>query len=123
METPTRQVARPGDADLDIDVDGITVRSFVRDGGDFIVVAEGGSGWWISGGKVAQVPTVGEVQLAFGFKMRPGHEGVLDDIAGWLDRWALAGTPLRLVGARGKMAALIDRHGPALPIPRNSSAG
>lgn len=115
--------AQPGDSDLDIDIDGITLTAVVVDEQEILLRGEGGFGEFLS--------TQGERAL-----FRPGEadEGVeemeahlyfpavpsrlFDKLVDRLEDWRDRAVPLRLCGAPGRMFTLIENEARWLPLPR-----
>jgi hypothetical protein len=124
--TPAEARARltfPGDPDIDLDVDNITLTAVVRIDHEFLVRAVGGFGWWhTASGAVARFEpgdpesSVTEVNLRVGLPdMSPAG---LDRYEERLCRWRDGAVPLRLISAPTRMASLIADRDDWLPLPR-----
>lgn len=114
MDFDPATTACPEDPEIDIDIDGLLVRSFVRHGNGFVAVLGGGSGRWRSSGEMVQVASVTEAEFIFGF----ASTARADTADAQLDAWSRHATPLRLVGSPGRMSVLTDADGSRLALPR-----
>lgn len=110
-EEQAAKVALPGDPDIDIDLDGLTLVSVVRDGGEIIVRLTGGYGFWINAdgghdwfrlGTDARVDDV-DINIDFGRDRLDLVDWIYSKLCGWRD----TGYPLRMCCAPGKASALI----------------
>lgn len=117
-------VAKPGDPDLTLDLDGVTVVSVVRVGWEILVRFVGGYGMWVSpDGRVTHFPpgdpkarvTDGEWHLGF----PDGSDVFLTEFVERLNRWRDGAIPLRMCCAPGRMTAVIEDRDNWLPLPSN----
>lgn len=120
MSSLADRVAKPGDADLDFDCDGITITSVVRDGNHILIGARGGFGEWHNArGDFHAEPghptdRITEVTLSVGYADTRIADHVYATFVSSRDR----AVPLRVTGAPGKMTAFIEDNRNWLPIAR-----
>lgn len=117
-------LAKPGDPDLDLDVDGITITSVVRMGHEIWVRATGGFGFW--GGSDPWSAPPGshraedtEMQLVAGYPHSP--EVMIGLVVAVLEQWRDQATPLRLCAATDRLMTLIEHPNLWLPWPRSGA--
>lgn len=122
MTRPADRVAKPGDPDLDLDVDGLTVTAVVSTDREVLIRMVGGYGWFrkVTGGWFTCLPGDGggvtEAQVGVWLPEMPGDR--FSDYVGQLERWRDGRVPLRMCAAPGKVSMLIaDRH-EFLMLPR-----
>lgn len=123
VSTYLEKIAKPGDTDLDIDVDGITITAVVRDGADFIVRTVDGFGWWRhENGETFVAPpgdpaaSVTELTMSFGWRTcAPFMDGYQSQLETWRD----TAVPLRFCAAPGRMSLLMEDEQKWLPLPRS----
>lgn len=110
--------ARPGDADLDLDLAGLLLGAVVRVDDRFLLHARGGTGRYRSEGRVVgtEDEPVRDITLSFAMADPPGAPGATDltytVLMGWRDR----GARLRLIGAPGRQVVLFEPGGFAVPL-------
>lgn len=123
---PADRVAKPGDPDLDYDLDGVTITAVIAadEPRELLVRTIGGYGWWIdtaTGERVDFPP--GDPDAC----VRDGEMGAcMPTMPGWLwrryvatlERWRDQATPLRIVSAPGRATLLIEGPSKFLPWPR-----
>ncbi len=115
----SRPFAAPGDADLDVDVDGLHLTSVLRLDHDFIVKASGGIGWWKSAdGTSHEVQNVEDFDLFWNCVPTPGYEWISDDIDARLNRWLKEAMPFRCLGSPTKAFLLIADRDDGIVVPR-----
>lgn len=88
----------------DLDLDAVTLKSYIRKDYEFIVTLTGGFGQWVDSRKKTMTDvSLTECTLTFGFD-DPDTE-LLETLCGAisriLDRWLEASMPLRMVAAPG----------------------
>jgi hypothetical protein len=111
--------AEPGDPDLRLDLDGVTINSVVRADTELWVSGSGGFGFWVSGGRRAEFPPGGDDEVTE-FSMRAGFPDSPDDqidamyrrLCAWRDR----AVPVRVCAAPGRLTTLSGDDG-WLPFP------
>lgn len=115
-------VARPDDVDLDVDIDGISVTAVVLLGDDLLVRFTGGWGTVGEsyGPAVDVLPGEEETSLTAEALVQWSSDSpkIISEYVELLERWRDLGTPLHLVGAPGKMFALLEDEEQWLPLPR-----
>lgn len=118
-------VASTGD-DLDCDVEGLTLTSVVREGGEFLLLANALFGRYRDNGtgEMVDVVNVEDIRISFGLGTVDGAERVLDQLAALLTYWCDTATPLRFIAAVDRdWMRLIDPTGASVPIPRGPILG
>lgn len=124
MTVDLSQLAKPGDPDLDIDVDGVTITSVTRMGHEIWMMARGGwGGFHATDGTEFHADPGEEVAHLTELEMLAGYpEGspeMLDEITSRLEEWRDQATPLRVCGAPGRMFTMIEDQSRWLPFPRS----
>ena len=117
-------VAQPGDTDLDIDVDGVTVTAVVVNGRELLIRMTGGFGSWTdTTGQRAEFPpgddTVTVTEVTGTLILESADQHVFASYVSILETWRDRALPLRLCGAQGRMFSLIEDRDRWLPVPRN----
>lgn len=118
----TDLIAKPGDHDLDIDLDGLTVTAVVTDDRHILVRYVGGFGSWVcdDGTLAAFAPgdgggvTEAESHLILDHCSDDEFGVYVERLEGWRDR----AVPLRLCGAPDRMFTVIEDRATWLPMPR-----
>lgn len=140
--TLNSMIAKPGDPDLDLDLDGVVITSVVHVEHDWIVGFGDGFGMFVdrSGDVVEFDPAwSGEPSERSGsrvsgeivFGLACGCQDHVPSgvcpfesmVSNVLGRWHQTRTPLRMVAAPGRMTLLIENADLFLPIPRGGSGG
>lgn len=121
MSSTLARIAQPGDRDLDIDLDGLTITAVVRLAHEFLIRATDGFGRFRSTDDTwaeyePGADTAMEVQFNFG--MPDASEQLLAEYQNRLERWRDSACPLHLCGAPGKMFSLIEDRSIWLSLPR-----
>lgn len=120
MTNAADRVAKPGDPDLDFDIDGLTITSVVRDGNHILVGGRGGFGRWRNAQGIYNAAPgdtgahLTEFTLAVGYANDDLADRVYNTFVDWRDR----AVPLRMTGAPGKVSAIIEDADHWLPIVR-----
>lgn len=115
-------VAQPGDDDLDLDIDGVTLTAVVRMGHEIWIRGVGGFGQFNSaGGGWETEPgddecSETEVSLMVGFPTTPPEN--VDQYVSILETWRDRAVPLRICAAPGRLTTMIEDAGHWLPVPR-----
>lgn len=116
-------LAQPGDGDLDLDVDGLTLSALVVSDRHVLVGFRGGYGTWVDvdGARATFAPgdpaagvTEGQLDLFLPDASDSLFTMFVDRLQGWLDR----SVPLRMCAAPGRMSTLIEDRSTFLPLPR-----
>lgn len=106
----------------DLDVDAVTLKSYVRNDHEFIVTVTGGFGAWTDSTAGAQAKVdMTEGTLTFGYYDADASkvDALCDVIERILNRWMVANTPLRMAAAPGTQTVLVEDIDKYLPIPRD----
>ena len=118
------RLAKPGDPDLELDLSGVILDSVMRLGDEIVFGWHGGLGVMTSDdGVTGDSMNVGGT-AAFGYKMDPGYEHLLDRIVARLEEWRVEGTMLRLTCAPGRYSVLASDETDRktwVPIPNGRS--
>lgn len=122
-QRPVRKAAWPGDEDLDIDIDGVTLTAVVRGDKDLLVYGGGGFGWWVcaDGSRArfaADAPDTGVTDFSMVAGFPGASEETIAAYASLLEDWRDRAVPLRICGARGKAFAIIEDSDNWLALPR-----
>jgi hypothetical protein len=117
------KIAKPGDPDLDLDIDGVTVTAVVVVGHELMVRTTGGWGTWIStdGTRFTAEPAdpdscvvEGQFNVAY-----PQYPKSAAEQAVHLEAWRDTATPLRICGAPGKLTTIIENNDRWIMLPRS----
>jgi len=106
--------ARPGDPDLLLDLDAVKIAGVYRLGGDLLAYLRGGTGLRTdeySG--LARAWQAGSLFLTW----RGAGRLSTDKLVHQLNTWQSSGAPVRLVGAKGRCAVLMDEDDHCLVLP------
>lgn len=120
MSTSMDKIAKPGDEDLCVDVDGVTVAGVVCIGNEVLVHLTGGWGTICaeSGVTVIEPGDQGECfadsDAVITFR---GTSELLARFVARLEGWRDTAMPLRLCCAPGRMSILIEDFDKWLPLP------
>lgn len=123
MSSAASRLAKPGDDDLDLDLDGVSVVAVVVLGREVLVRVEGGFGRFVTtDGTEALMPPgdprtgveFGELVLVLEAMSEEGFAAYLAR----LEEWRARSVPLRLCSAPGRMTTLIEDASVWLPMPR-----
>lgn len=124
-QNPMALIAKPGDPDLDLDVDGVTLVSVVMYGTEILARFEGGFGEFdaTDGTRAVMEPGdpvagVTEMNLTVGYT-DPDPEWFAK-VVEQLEKWRDTATPLRVCAAQGRMTTVIEDRGTWLPFPRSA---
>lgn len=116
--------AKPGDPDLDCDVDGLSIESVVALGGE-VIVTFGGEGWGCWPGFTAEPGDESsrvvraEIRAEFGPRADgTPADGYVERLAAHLDVWKARAVPLRVCCAPGRFTTLIADRTDWLAFPR-----
>jgi len=118
-----KEYAEPGDPDLDIDVDGLTLTAVVVTGREVLLRATGGFGSFIdTKGEIANFEPGDPVQeleelegrLYCPYASDETFNYMVDLLMQWRDR----AVPLRMCGAPDRMFSLIENREVWIPLPR-----
>jgi hypothetical protein len=115
-------VARPGDLDLDFDIEGTIIHSVIRNGNEFIITAAGGHGRWADdghGSRRSEIDEVASVELCVGYAADSDLQHCLvERVAEQFDGWCAKRVPLHVVSAPAKLSLMVDPIGRELVLPR-----
>ena len=116
-------LAQPGDTDLEVDVDGVTVIAVLRTGQDVYLQLEGGFGGWIDAedGTWFEMPPGDDVARVERVELALCFPTMSDDLIGEylapLERWRDEATPLHLCYAADRLGTLSEDEQHWLPLP------
>lgn len=118
-------IAQPGDPDLDIDVDGVTLTAVVREGPHLLVAGSGGYGAWVGVDGEPAVFAPGDesskiTELNLNGYFPNSDEEFLAEFSARLEQWRDQQVPVRICGAPGRMTTLIVDRDNWLPFPRRA---
>ena len=122
------RLARAGDDDLDVDVDGVTLTGVVRAGHEVWVRGHGGFGHFEGSDELWQREPgdddaeLTDLEIVVG--LPTATDAQFDSLCEILERWRDEQTPLRLCAAPGRFSTLIEdtrrwvppRRGPKPPL-------
>lgn len=126
MSAVANRVAQPGAADLDFDVDGLTITAVVSTAVERMIVPRlvDGYGWWRCGDGAVETFLPGDdpqarvaaVEAHICYPMMPPI--LFAQLVTRLEGWRDAGTPLRMCAAPGKATTLIEDLDRWVALPR-----
>lgn len=119
------ECAQPGDDDLDLDVDGITLTAVVVDKPEILVRFTGGFGTWIcvGGTRATFAPGDDEAGVQEGeihVVLNTAEESAFELYVMALERWRDRAVPLRLTASPTRMSRLAEDEDNWLPVPRRA---
>jgi hypothetical protein len=120
------EIAVPGDPDLDLDIDGVTITSVIALGCEILISAKGGFGSWVDAdGEVSVFPPgdessgITDVEIAVGWHDSEKTRVYVKAMTTLLCRWRDQEVPLHMCCAPGKMSSLIEDANIWVPLPRS----
>ena len=120
---PRRAYVLPGDAGLDVDADMLLVHLVVFDPStqQVVVHLRDGFGWWAgpTGAIHAEAGGTVRIDVQMQIVLPDASADVFGRYVAALDRWHQTRTPLRMVGAPGRLGSLSEDRDLFLPVPRS----
>lgn len=116
---PEPEIARPTDADLDVDLSGVTIRQVGLQDGVADIAFGGGCGSITAHGERHDVLGTfrGRFELLPAAGV-PGADAAFFRCLATVDRWRHDGVPLRVIGAPGRMTVFMEDEQHWLPVSR-----
>lgn len=112
------EFAKPGDPDLDLDLNDLTVSTYSRLGNEYIISFSGGSGKWIDPDTHEWVNIAEVTEFSADVKIiDPKYCAMVEESLSYL---AANKTPLRCLAAPGQYTTFMAGEEIALILPRSS---
>lgn len=109
--------AESEDLDLDADLSGLVVTSFLSSDEDYLVELEKGTGFVGAGESLIFTKNV-KIRLTFGITLKEGYGYIHKQLQDTLLQWQEEGTALNFYAAPSKWSTLTDSSGRKIRVPR-----